>query len=128
MKDLLNLKMNSKLIILDISGNPMSQEPNIRDFAVFHLKKLKVLDGSPIDNKEQLSAKNRFSGRLTEELLQHRLSSMQKNSKTLDLSRCKLRDLGDMVKSERFPHLTEMILNENNFSNINCIEYMPRIT
>jgi len=33
-----------------------------------------------------------------------------------------------MVKSERFPHLTEMILNENNFSNINCIEYMPRIT
>lgn len=52
MKALYQLKPLPKLIILDISGNPMCRETYYRIYAVFHLKKLKVLDGLSIENSE----------------------------------------------------------------------------
>ena len=66
LKEVMNLKPLSKLIILDLSGNLMCKEKNYRIYCVFHLKKLKVLDGVSIEQDEQHKAKEMFAGRLTD--------------------------------------------------------------
>jgi len=44
------------MIILDLSGNPLSKDANYRHFTIFHSKKLKVLDGIPIELNERKTA------------------------------------------------------------------------
>ena len=48
-KEVNNLKVLPKLIILDLSGNSICKIPDLRYFIIFNIKKLKVLDGIPID-------------------------------------------------------------------------------
>ena len=69
-KAIIWLKPLSKLIILDLSGNPMARDDAYRTYAIFHLKKLKVLDSLSIDHSETQRAKDQFAGRLTEEILE----------------------------------------------------------
>lgn len=98
-KETIKLKELQRLIILDISGNIMclSKEQNYRIFCIFHLRKLRVLDGLSIDPTEHLEAKDTFSGRLTEEILHSRLNGRKlQDMRELDLSNCKLRDFEDM--------------------------------
>ena len=47
-KEIKNLTSLNKLIILDLSGNPISKENNYRFYTLYLLKKLKVLDGISI--------------------------------------------------------------------------------
>lgn len=56
----------TKLIILDLSGNPISKDNSYRYYTVFLLKKLKVLDGISIESPEHQQAREHFTGRLTE--------------------------------------------------------------
>ena len=51
-KEINNLKNLQKLIILDLSGNPFSKDPNYRIYTLFVIKKLKVLDGISIEASE----------------------------------------------------------------------------
>lgn len=51
-KEIVNLKNSVKLIILDLSGNPFSRDPNYRIYTLFVIKKLKVLDGISIEASE----------------------------------------------------------------------------
>lgn len=91
-KEINNLKHLQKLIILDLSGNPFSRDENYRVYTLFVIKKLKVLDGISIEIQEQQMAKDLFTGRLTEEILQSRLCGQSALQVTdLDLSNCKLR-------------------------------------
>lgn len=53
LKSIAQLKSLPKLIILDISGNPLCIDKQYRVYTVFHLKKLKVLDGLSIEHNEQ---------------------------------------------------------------------------
>jgi Leucine-rich repeat (LRR) protein len=55
----------AKLIILDLSGNPISKENSYRYYTLYLLKKLKVLDGKSIDIPEHQEARDHFTGRLT---------------------------------------------------------------
>ena len=48
-KEIQNLKDLTKLIILDLSGNPLTKDPNYRIYTLYNLKKLKVLDGLSIE-------------------------------------------------------------------------------
>jgi len=52
-KEITYLKNLQKLIILDLSGNPFSRNPNYRIYTLFIIKKLKVLDGISIEASEQ---------------------------------------------------------------------------
>jgi len=74
-KETIKLKDLQRLIILDISGNSMSFNSNhkYRIYCIYHLRKLRVLDGMSIDPQEHLEAKETFSGRLTDEILTLRL-------------------------------------------------------
>lgn len=48
-REITKLKSLSRLIILDISGNNLSRDSNYRIYCIFHLRKLKVLDGVTIE-------------------------------------------------------------------------------
>ena len=56
-KQIKNLTALSKLIILDLSGNPISKENNYRFYTLYLLKKLKVLDGISIESPEHQQAR-----------------------------------------------------------------------
>ena len=78
------------------------------------MKKLKVLDGVSIEHGEQQQSKEVFHGRLTDELLEQKVGSLNFRSiRELDLSNCKLRDFEDMFDESRFPNLRELNLSFN---------------
>ena len=41
-REINNITQLTKLIILDLSGNPLSKDPNYRVYTLYNLKKLKV--------------------------------------------------------------------------------------
>lgn len=65
-----------RLIILDLTGNPVDSRNN-RIFCIFTLRKLRVLDGISIDPQEHSEAKDTFSGRLTSEIMLQRLKELK---------------------------------------------------
>ncbi|KAL4442869.1 hypothetical protein ABPG74_010758 [Tetrahymena malaccensis] len=127
-KEITNLKGLQKLIILDLSGNPFSRDPNYRIYTLFIIKKLKVLDGISIEASEQQLAKDLFTGRLTEEILMSRLYGQSAQEITeLDLSNCKLRDFDEVFTHHSFPNLTELNLSANLFQSTRMLGYLPNL-
>ncbi|KAJ3265551.1 Leucine-rich repeat-containing protein 9 [Chytriomyces hyalinus] len=87
------LKELPRLIILDVTGNNVCQQPHYRMFTIFHLSRLKILDGSSITQKEQSSAKEIYLGKLTIELLGAKIGHFSfRNISELDLRNCKIRE------------------------------------
>lgn len=131
-KETIKLQDLQRLIILDISGNPMSSGTgnnlNYRIYCIYHLRKLRVLDGVSIDPREHMEAKETFSGRLTEELLSTRLGGQKMGEiRCLDLSNCKLRDFEDMFDASKFPKVTELNLTGNLMASLRCIGNLPTL-
>ena len=127
-KEVKGLSELPKLIILDISGNPFTKEPNYRIFILFYMKKLKVLDGISIEASESQLAKETFTGRLSDEILDTRLNGVSAAEiRVLDLSNCKLRDFDDMFTGQKFPHLRELNIASNLFQTIKCIGHIPHL-
>ena len=122
------LKGCPKLIILDLSGNPFSRDPNYRIYTLFVMVKLKVLDGISIEPSEQQLAKDLFTGRLTEEILNSKLQGQNAQDVTeLDLSNCKLRDFDDVFNNNHFPNLAELNLSQNLFQSTRMIGFLPSL-
>ena len=127
-KEIQNLKHLHKLIILDISGNPLSKDPNYRIFTLYNLKKLKVLDGVSVEVAEHQIAKDLFTGRLTEEILLSRLNGLSpENVQELDLTNCKLKDFEDIFNENYFPNLVELNLSVNLFTTTKMLGVLPKL-
>lgn len=127
-KEIQNLKNLKKLIILDISGNPLTKDPNHRIFTLYNLKKLKVLDGISVEINEYHTAKELYTGRLTEEILLSRLNDLSpENVQELDLTNCKLKDFEDTFNDKYFPHLTELNLSLNLFASTKMLGFLPNL-
>lgn len=127
-KELCGLKNLPKLIILDVSGNELWRDAGYRKYAIFHLKKLKVLDSVSIDQQEITEAKEMFAGRLTEEILESRSYGKKlADLKQLDLQGCKLRDFDDMFDQSVFPNLSELSVSNNNLVTLRGFGYCPRL-
>jgi len=131
-KETIKLQDLQRLIILDISGNPMSSGAannlNYRIYCIYHLRKLRVLDGMSIDPSEHFEAKETFSGRLTDEILSTRLSGKKLNDlKDLDLSNSKLRDFEDMFDNSKMPNLRDLNLTGNLMSSMRCFGFLPNL-
>lgn len=64
-------KTLSKLLILDISGNPFANinRKKIRESLLINLKKLKVLDGQTIDSMDKKQANEHVTALMTLDLL-----------------------------------------------------------
>lgn len=129
LKEISLLKDLPKLIILDISGNTLAKEADSRLHIIFHLKKLKVLDGVGIEQTEQAFAKETFGGRLTKDLLESKLGGLSPSEiKILDLSNAKLRSFDNMFNSDSFPLVNDLNLSGNYFQTLKCFGQMPRLT
>jgi Leucine-rich repeat (LRR) protein len=114
-KEVASLKELPRLIILDLSGNHVvSSVEKYRLFMIFHLKKLKVLDGVAIESDEVAMSVDVFSGRLSEESLMNRASGLAlKQLRELDLSNMKIRDLADVLNGSVLCHLKVLNLDHN---------------
>ena len=64
-RDVFHLKSLNSLAVLDIWCNPMCTDQKYRLFVIYHLKNLKSLDGSSIEQTELIEAKDLFGGKLT---------------------------------------------------------------
>jgi len=127
-KELGAFKPLEKLIILDLSGNPLCKDPNYRQYTLFVNRKLKILDGVSIEAQEQQYAKHLFTGRITEEILLERIGELQvKHVKELDLSGCKLRDVEESFDASIFESLEELNLQNNLFTSCKFLGHLPRL-
>eukprot|EP00760_Papus_ankaliazontas_P017886 PhM_4_TR17392/c0_g1_i1/m.92790 len=105
-KEINYLRENCKLIVLDLAHNALCSDPEYRLYAVFHLKKLKVLDGVPVDAAETQLARETLSGKMTLELLLERTNRQPTDTvKELNLSSCSLKEIALLQQYTALQHL-----------------------
>ena len=67
-----------------------------------------------IEMSEHLEAKDTYTGRLTDELLELKLKGASSSKvRELDLSNCRLKDFDNMFNEELFPSLKSLNLSKN---------------
>ncbi len=151
LQEVMHMKNLPKLIILDLSGNPVCNCNVVEDevgtgdnnwangvnmyrlFSIFHLKKLKVLDGVSIDVSEVNLAKEEFSGKMTRDILIDRTygSTNQTsinfaNITVLNLNNSNLKTLTNQL--EEFVSLRELNLDHNLIHSINGLQNVTWLT
>ncbi len=67
------LKMLSKLIIVDLAGNPVCSDYRYRLYTLYRVRRLKVLDGTSVSTDEAAAAREKYSGRLTLEQVREKV-------------------------------------------------------
>jgi hypothetical protein len=75
----------TKLLILDLSGNPIADRTNYRIYVIYKLHNLKVLDGTSIEILEVNQAKEYYNGRLSIDFLEENLGIKKFESKHITL-------------------------------------------
>jgi Leucine-rich repeat (LRR) protein len=126
-KEIQHLKELPKLIILDLSGNPLCQHEHYRLYSIYHLRKLKVLDGTAVDSNEQSLARDRYSGKLTTDFLIEKLGHYKfDNIRELELASCRVREI-EQLSGEHFPNLRELNLDNNFITSVNGLHALPHL-
>ncbi|CAM6128668.1 unnamed protein product [Calypogeia fissa] len=108
-----------KLIVVDLLGNTFCESDEYRIYTIYTLRKLKVLDGKNVETNELTQARNKYLGRLNEDILRDCLEHSQFSKlEVLDLSGQKLRSCGNVFENPQLHGLTELNLNDNMLSSI----------
>jgi Leucine-rich repeat (LRR) protein len=114
------LKELPRLIIFDLTGNAVCKIPTYRLFTLFHLSRLKIMNGSGVTAREQNQARDEFMGKLTIELLGEKIGHFTfKNITELDLRNCKIREV-DCLSNGDFRNLRKLNFDNNLLVNIDC--------
>ena len=58
------LKMLSKLIIVDLAGNPVCSDYRYRLYTLYRVRRLKVLDGTSVSTDEAAAAREKYRSAL----------------------------------------------------------------
>ncbi|CAJ1459085.1 unnamed protein product, partial [Effrenium voratum] len=129
LRSVLLLKQLPKLMVLELSGNDLCKVADYRQYTMFHLRKMKVLDGQPISKAEQHQADEKFSGKVTMELLEDKLGPSPScyTFRTVDLSGQGIRELGTLLNDDLFPSLRELVLDGNPFSDIRTVGPLSKL-
>ena len=105
-----------KLIIMDSSGNFICNSVDYRPYTLFRMRRLKVLDGSSVQIEEVAHAREKFSGKLSQEVLSTRLGhDSYTQVRLLEISSLKLRDLS-ILDELNFCNLSELVAENNQLS------------
>ena len=113
-----HLKSLPKLIIVDLSGNQLCNAPNYRLYTLFRIRRLKVLDGISVQSDEVAQAREKFSGKLTKDMLVERIGHPAfANVSALELCGAKLRDL-TIFEELDFVNLKELTLENNQITEL----------
>ncbi|KAL3693463.1 hypothetical protein R1sor_007114 [Riccia sorocarpa] len=117
-----------KLIVVDLSVNPMSDCHDYRMYTVFTLRKLKVLDGRNVESSELTQSRNKYSGRLTRDMLEDFVGHTQFSKlEVLDLSGQRLRSCGEVFESAELRGLTELNLNDNLLTSVHPLRFLENL-
>mmetsp|Transcript_54162 Transcript_54162/g.128967 ORF Transcript_54162/g.128967 Transcript_54162/m.128967 type:complete len:1461 (+) Transcript_54162:95-4477(+) len=129
MRSVLMLKQLPKLVVLDLCGNSMCTTADYRLYTIFHLKRLKVLDGIVITQPEQQESDEKLSGKLTIEMLEEKLGPALAcyTVRTVSLANLNLRELGNHLNDDIFPGLRELTLDGNPFSEIKGVGPLTKL-
>ena len=110
------LRKFENLRLLNLEGNPICKDFDYRLFVIYHIKDVKVLDGISISQSEYEEAKEAFTGRLSEELLQVKLAGKDfAKIEVMDLTNSSLRDFNEIFNNKKFPNCSELNLEGNFF-------------
>lgn len=147
LKEIQHLKSLPKLTILDLSGNEVTRVVDYRLYAVYYLRRVKVLDEISISPQDQSEAKQKYSGKLTMELILEKCGgiincphSSRSGNLTptttnnlpndriaeMDLSCCRIRDIGT-IGGKVFANVLELNLENNQISDITGFSDLPKL-
>ena len=128
-RSILVLKALPKLIILDLAGNPLSHESDYHLYAVYHLSRLKVLDGEPVRGSAQQNAAATFGGKLSIEKMEEQLGplSLCYNYRSVDMSSCKLKCIGSLLNDDFFTSLRELRLDDNYIDSLGTVGPLTKL-
>ncbi|KAF7261056.1 hypothetical protein EG68_02249 [Paragonimus skrjabini miyazakii] len=128
LKAIINLKNLTDLMIIDLSGNPITE--NLKDYRarlIHYFKCLKSLDGKEIQPTEVTQSKELLEGHLSYEFLMERLGC---DSFTeiicLDLPNCGVKFV-DVLNVNTFLRLQSVNLEKNNLSSFGGLLFLPQI-
>lgn len=129
LRSVLLLKQLPKLLVLDLSGNELCSAADSRLYSLFHLRRVKVFNGLPVTPAETQAAEEKFSGKVTMELLEDKLGPSPScyNFRSVDLSNQNLKELGQLLNDDVFPSLRELCLNGNPFSDIRTVGPLSKL-
>ncbi|PFH33327.1 leucine rich repeat-containing protein [Besnoitia besnoiti] len=127
-RSIVHLATVRDLKVLDVAGNPLCRLPDYRDYTLYLLSGLKILDGIAVNSQHQVQLREAFSGKVTAELLEELLGSAPPYpAESLDLCDRGIRDLGDMIASANFPNLRELRLDGNLLTTLAGVAQLPKL-
>ncbi|EPT29513.1 leucine rich repeat-containing protein [Toxoplasma gondii ME49] len=127
-RSIIHLGSRGGLKVLDLAGNPLCRLPDYRDYTLYLLNGLKILDGIAVNSKHQVQIREAFSGKVTAELLEQLLGSAPPYAaESVDLGDRNLRHLGDVITSFNFPNVKEMNLDGNLLTSLAGVEHLPKL-
>jgi Leucine-rich repeat (LRR) protein len=128
LKECLQLKNLENLNTLDLSGNDVSRVSDFKQYMIFYLTNLKILNRNTIDKTDVVSAKEYFDGRLTNEILESKIGNQPTTDLLeLTLSSCKLKDFEGIFDVVNYPKLTKLDLSRNMFTSFKIFGYLPNL-
>jgi len=96
-------------------------------YTIFYLKKLKVLDGVPVDSAEQLKARDKYAGRITDEWLEEHLGHRDFGQVSrLEVPNAFIRECNCLCDG-RFEVLQQLVLDHNSIWDLRMFEHLPQL-
>ncbi|OWZ12517.1 hypothetical protein PHMEG_00014310 [Phytophthora megakarya] len=139
LKEVQHLKSLPKLTILDLSGNEITKIPDYRLYAVYYLRRVKVLDGVSVSTQDQSNAKQKYSGKLTFEFILEKCGSGNATPRgpsgenqygriiDMDVSSCRIREIGSIPGNLFSNSIDEINLENNQINDISGLEALPKL-
>jgi Leucine-rich repeat (LRR) protein len=125
LKELLKLRGLTKLLIIQLAGNPICKIATYRPYVIFRLSSLQILDGEGIENDEQIAAQDMYSARLTVDYLEEFLGHRNFNTlKELSFPPGRIKEI-TLNSTELLNSLRHVVLEGNQLTGFGSLKFLP---